>query len=618
MPGLRKVFPYMRPYKWMVVLGFFTTVLPVLMELVTPAMLRVVIDEGIKGQDMGRIWYGAGMMLLAAIIGAVTTIGQGIARAQLSQGIAFDLRNKLFRHIQSFSFANLDQAQTGQLMTRISSDVDVVRMFLSAGLALLIRAGLMIVGSVVMMLLIDVPLTLWMFGTLALAAVIIRIFLGLASPLFSQVQQRLGALNTTVQESLAGIRVVKAYVREKHTIDRFAGNNVAYMEKNIQVGRYLALVMPALLVLTNLGATLIIWRGGLDVMVGRLTLGDLVALSNYLMIGMSPLLLLSNILSMVSRAEASGVRLAETLETRPAIQPPAVARRPDVVRGGVEFENVAFHYTGSRRSSAGQAGLNSASLGPMNGTAKGTASGTVNGTRGGSNGSRPVGEAVLDGVSFRVQPGQKVALMGVTGAGKSTLMNLIPRFYDVTDGRISVDGIDIREWSPPELRKRIGVVLQENLLFSGTVRENIAYGRPDASMEEVIAAAQAAQAHDFILGMPDGYDSIVESRGGNFSGGQKQRIAIARALLTKPAILLMDDSTSAVDLETEVRIQDALGELLADTTTFLVAQRISSVLDADQILILDDGKIAGQGSHAELLAGNEIYREIYRSQFGEG
>ena len=609
MPGLRKVFPYMRPYSWMVVLGFFTTVLPVLMELVTPAMLRVVIDEGIKGQDMSRIWYGAGMMLLAAVIGAVTTIGQGIARAQLSQGIAFDLRNQLFRHIQSFSFANLDRAQTGQLMTRISSDVDVVRMFLSAGLALLIRAALMIVGSVVMMLLIDVPLTLWMFGTLALAAVIIRIFLRLASPLFSQVQQRLGSLNTTVQESLAGIRVVKAYVREKHTIDRFAGNNVAYMEKNIQVGRYLALVMPALLVLTNLGATLIIWRGGLDVIGGRLSLGELVALSNYLMIGMSPLLLLSNILSMVSRAEASGVRLAETLETRPAIQPPAVARRPEVVRGGVEFENVAFHYTGSRKSSAGQAGLNSASLGPMNGA--------VNGASGGSNGSRPMGEAVLDGVSFRVQPGQKVALMGVTGAGKSTLMNLIPRFYDVTDGRISVDGIDIREWSPPDLRKRIGVVLQENILFSGTVRENIAYGRPNAPMEEVIAAAQAAQAHDFIERMPDGYDSIVESRGGNFSGGQKQRIAIARALLTKPAILLMDDSTSAVDLETEVRIQDALGTLLADTTTFLVAQRISSVLDADQILILDDGKIAGQGSHAELLAGNEIYREIYRSQFGE-
>ena len=607
MPGLRKVFPYMRPYKWMVVLGFFTTVLPVLMELVTPAMLRVVIDEGIRGQDMGRIWYGAGMMLLAAVIGAVTTIGQGIARAQLSQGIAFDLRNKLFRHIQAFSFANLDQAQTGQLMTRISSDVDVVRMFLSAGLALLIRAALMIVGSVVMMLLIDVTLTLWMFGTLALAAVIIRIFLRLASPLFSQVQQRLGALNTTVQESLAGIRVVKAYVREKHTIDRFAGNNVSYMEKNIQVGRYLALVMPALLVLTNLGATLIIWRGGLDVMGGRLSLGELVALSNYLMIGMSPLLLLSNILSMVSRAEASGVRLAETLETRPAIQPPAVARRPDVVRGGVEFENVAFHYTGSRKSAAGQMGLNG----------MGQSHSPMNGTSGGSNGQRAVGEEVLDGVSFRVKPGQKVALMGVTGAGKSTLMNLIPRFYDVTEGRISVDGIDIRDWSPPELRKRIGVVLQENILFSGTVRENIAYGRPSASMEEVIAAAQAAQAHNFIVDMPDGYDSIVESRGGNFSGGQKQRIAIARALLSRPAILLMDDSTSAVDLETEVRIQDALGELLADTTTFLVAQRISSVLDADQILILDDGKIAGQGSHAELLATNDIYQEIYRSQFGE-
>ncbi|MBX3052255.1 MAG: ABC transporter ATP-binding protein [Caldilineaceae bacterium] len=599
MPGLRKVFPYTRPYRWMLVLGFITTVLPVLMELVTPAMLRVVIDEGIRGQNMDRIWYGAGMMLLAALVGAATTIGQGIARAQISQGIAFDLRNKLFRHIQAFSFANLDRAQTGQLMTRISSDVDVVRMFLSAGLALLIRALLMIVGSVVMMLLIDWQLSLWMFGALTLAAVIIRFFLILASPLFSQVQQRLGALNTTVQESLAGIRVGKAYVREQHTIERFADNNRAYMEKNIQVGRYLALVLPALLVLTNVGATLIIWRGGLDVIGGRLTLGELVALSNYLMIGMSPLLLLSNILSMVSRAEASATRLAETLETRPAIQPPATARRPAQVRGGVSFENVSFHYTGSRRAAPAQSLLNGAHA--ANGAAR----------------ERPVGEEVLDGVSFGVLPGQKVALMGVTGAGKSSLINLIPRFYDVTGGRICVDGLDIREWDPVELRRQIGVVMQENTLFSGTVRQNIAYGRPDASMDDVIAAAKAAQAHDFIQRMPDGYESLVENRGGNFSGGQKQRIAIARALLIKPAILLLDDSTSAVDLETEVRIQDALAEQLADTTTFLIAQRVSSVLDSDQILILDEGRIAGQGTHAELLAGNEIYREIYRSQFGE-
>lgn len=603
MPGLRAVFPYLRPYRWMLVLGFVTTVLPVLMELVVPAMLRVVIDEGIKGQDMGRIWYGAGMMLLAAIIGAVTTIGQGIARAQISQGISFDLRNKLFRHIQAFSFANLDREQTGQLMTRISSDVNVVRMFLSAGLALLIRASLMVLGSTVMMILIDWQLSLWMLGTLLAAGVIIRLFLGVASPLFSQVQQRLGRLNTAVQENLAGIRVVKAYVRERHAIDTFADTNLAYMEKNIEVGRYLALVMPVLLVLTNVGAALVIWRGGLDVIGGRLSLGELVALSNYLMIGMSPLLLLSNILSMVSRAEASAVRIAETLATQPAIQPPVTPRRPEVVRGGVAFENVAFHYTGSRQQARRGVAHNGA--GGMNGAG-------INGA-----GERPIGEEVLDGVSFRVEPGQKVALMGATGAGKSTLMNLIPRFYDVTGGRIVVDGIDIREWSPVALRKRIGVVMQENLLFSGTVRQNIAYGRPDASMEEVIAAAQAAQAHDFILRMPDGYDSQVESRGANFSGGQKQRLAIARALLTKPAILLLDDSTSAVDLETEVRIQDALAEQMADTTTFLVAQRISSVLDADQILILDDGKIAGQGTHAELLAGNRIYQEIYRSQFGE-
>ncbi len=616
MSGLARVVRYLRPYLWMTVLGIVTTILPVLMELVTPRMVQFIIDQGIRAGDMGAVWQGSGIMMLAAILGAATTIGQGIARAQISQGIAFDLRNDLFRHIQLFSFANLDRMQTGQLMTRVSSDVDVARMFLSAGMALLLRTLLMVIGSLAMMLIIDWRLGLIMVAMLIISGSVIFWFLRIVGPLFSIVQQKLGKLNTLVQENLAGVHVVKAFVRERYEIENFDRDNVDYMEQNIRVGRYLALVMPVLLVLTNLGATIAIWRGGIDVIGGRLTIGELVAFSNYMLIGMSPLLLLSNILSMISRAEASSKRVVEVLDTEPAIQSPPSPALIEDPAGDISFENVSFHYSGSRikRGLDAAAGGNGRSqtgipdADPANGRRlTRTANGNV----------RPVGEEVLDGISLHAASGQKIALMGATGSGKSTLVNLIPRFYDAEGGVVKVDGVDVRNWEPVRLRKEIGVVLQQTTLFAGTVRENIAYGRPDAAIEEVVGAAQAAQAHDFIMQMPEQYESLVEARGANLSGGQKQRIAIARALLTKPSVLILDDSTSAVDLDTELRLQEALAEKLAGTTTFIVAQRISSVVDADLILVLDDGKIAARGTHEELLAGSEIYREIYYSQFEE-
>ncbi len=616
MSGLARVVRYLRPYLWMTVLGIVTTILPVLMELVTPRMVQFIIDQGIRAGDMGAVWQGSGIMMLAAILGAATTIGQGIARAQISQGIAFDLRNDLFRHIQLFSFANLDRMQTGQLMTRVSSDVDVARMFLSAGMALLLRTLLMVIGSLAMMLIIDWRLGLIMVAMLIISGSVIFWFLRIVGPLFSIVQQKLGKLNTLVQENLAGVHVVKAFVREQYEIENFDRDNVDYMEQNIRVGWYLALVMPVLLVLTNLGATIAIWRGGVDVIGGRLTIGELVAFSNYMLIGMSPLLLLSNILSMISRAEASSKRVVEVLDTEPAIQSPSSPALIEEPAGDISFENVSFHYSGSRikRGLDAAAGGNGRSqtgvpdADPANGRRlTRTANGNV----------RPVGEEVLDGISLHAASGQKIALMGATGSGKSTLVNLIPRFYDAEGGVVKVDGVDVRNWEPVRLRKEIGVVLQQTTLFAGTVRENIAYGRPDATIEEVVSAAQAAQAHDFIMQMPEQYESLVEARGANLSGGQKQRIAIARALLTKPSVLILDDSTSAVDLDTELRLQEALAEKLEGTTTFIVAQRISSVVDADLILVLDDGKIAARGTHEELLAGSEIYREIYYSQFEE-
>lgn len=575
MSSLKDMARFVRPYRWVAVLLVLTVVLPVAMELTVPRLLQYIIDRGIRASDIAAIVRGSSIMLVAALIGALATLGQGFCRAWLSQGMAFDMRNELFTHVQRFSFGNLDHMQTGQLITRLSSDVDVVRMFTSTGLSLLLRALLMVTGSLVMIVLTDWQLSLVMLVVLPIAAVVIWGLMRLARPVFTVVQQKLAALNTIVQENLAGVQVVKAFVREKFEIGRFKDHNITYMQQNIKVGRLMAIALPLLMVLTNLGIVAVIWWGGMDVVGGRLSVGELIAFNNYLMIGMTPLLMLGNILTMVSRAEASAERVLEILATEPLIQAVPSPYQAEEVAGRVVFGNVSFHYDGDG------------------------------------------GKEVLDGVSFEVEAGQRVALLGATGSGKSTLVNLIPRLYDVTGGQIRIDGVDVRDWTPGSLRSRIGVVLQQTTLFSGTVRENIAYGRPDATFEEVVVAAKAAQAHEFIMAMPDGYDSTVEARGANLSGGQKQRIAIARALLITPSILILDDSASAVDLETEVKIQEALEASMVGRTTFIVAQRINSVLTADQIIVLDSGRIAAQGTHHQLLETSPIYQEIYRSQLGE-
>ena len=587
MNNLKRVFPFIRPYRLVLYLTLLTTFLPVAMELIVPRALRYVIDQGITLSDMDAIWRGSGLMLATALIGAIATLAQGYYRAELSQGLAYDLRDKLFAHIQTLSFANLDQMQTGQLMTRLSSDVDMLRLFFSGGVALLLRTLGMIIGSVVLMAFTDWQLTLVMAVLLPIAGLLIWTILRLVQPMFIIVQQKLGGLNTIVQENLAGVQVVKAFVRERYEIDRFAGFNSDYRDENINVGRLMAMALPALTILTNLGIVAVLWFGGRDAITGRLTVGELVAFNNYLLIGMAPLLLLSNVLNMVSRAEASAERVWELLDTEPAVKTAVSPHIASSLQGSITFSNVAFHYNSSKPVS-------------------------VNGQSSGSSG----GEDVLRDLSFIVRPGQRIALLGATGSGKSSLVNLIPRFYDAHHGQICIDDVDVRDWQPEALRKHIGVVLQQTTLFSGTIRENIAYGRPTASLEEVIAAAKAAQAHDFIMRLPQGYDSEVEERGANLSGGQKQRIAIARALLIAPGILILDDSTSAVDMETEFKIQQALDEQLSDTTTFIIAQRISSVLNADQILVLDRGRITAQGTHAELLASSPIYQEIYHSQLG--
>ena len=575
MISLQRMIRFLRPYRWVVIIGLLTVILPVLMELTVPRMLQYIIDRGIRTGDMTAIMRGALIMIVAALLGALATLGQGVCRAQLSQGMAFDIRNELFTHIQALSFGNLDQMQTGSLMTRLASDVNVVRGFSSHALSLILRAVFMIVGSVVMMIITDWQLSLIVLILLVIAGFVIRGIMWRARPLFAIVQQKLATLNTVVQENLAGVEVVRAFVREPFESGQFGGHNRGYMQEQIKVGQIIAVALPLLAVLTNLGTVGIIWFGGLDVIGGRLSIGELIAFNNYLMIGMTPLLLLGNMLTMVSRAEASAERILEVFDTEPRIKPLPSPHQPEQMKGRVVFENVSFHYDGDG------------------------------------------GEEVLNNVSLAIEPGQTIALLGATGSGKSSFVNLIPRFYDVSGGQILIDNLDVREWEPESLRSHIGVVLQQTTLFSGTVRDNITYGKSGASFDDVVAAAQAAQAHEFIMAMPEGYDSRVEARGANLSGGQKQRIAIARALLISPAILIFDDSTSAVDLETEVKIQQALDTLSAGRTTFIVAQRINSVLSADQILVLDDGQISARGTHQQLLHNSPIYQEIYQSQLGE-
>jgi len=423
----------------------------------------------------------------------------------------------------------------------------------------------------------NASLTLKIVPLLLLTLILILLFIWKLGPIFGQLQKKLDNLNNVLQENIAGVRVVKAFVRRQHEKKRFEDVNEEYTRIHIKVMQYISLIFPMLMFLINIGVLIIVWIGGKQVINGDLTIGGIVAFSNYLMTTMTPLLIMAMLANMVASGMASAERLDEVLSTVPEIQDaPDALKLPDWIEGQVKFEKVSFFYNGNCE------------------------------------------EKVLDEINLTVEPGQNVAILGATGSGKSTLVNLIPRFYDVSEGQVLIDGHNIRDIQQDSLLSHIGITPQETILFSGTVRENISYGKLNASEEEVVSAAKAAQAHDFIMGLPKGYDTPIAARGVNLSGGQKQRIAIARAILLKPEILILDDSTSSVDVETETKIQDALEKLIKESTTFVVAQRISTVLRADKIIVIDKGKIAAEGTHTELMKSSPIYREIYDSQLGDG
>ena len=571
-----KLARFVKPYWRWAALAPLLMMLEVAMDLLQPRMVQRIVDDGIARLDLNVVIQTGLLMVLLAVVGAPGGIFNGFFAEKTALAFAADLREALFRKVQTFSFRNLDDLDTGQLITRLTNDVTQLQEAIVMILRMLVRAPLLLVGSLIMAVITSPQLAFLPLVLIPIVLVAVVLIVRKATPLFTKVQERLDALNEVMQENLAGVRVVKAFVRGLHEIQRFgvANNNLA--DQTVGAARTVAIIPAFMMLIMNLAIVSVLWFGGLQVTVGGMRVGQIIAFVNYLTTTLFSLVMVSQLIIQMARAEASAKRIVAVLDTVPDVQNQPHARHTLAGNGQVAFENVTFSYA--------------------------------------ENGEDPV----LKGISFTAEPGQTVALLGTTGAGKSSLVHLIPRFYDVRSGRVTVDGVDVREIEQETLRRNIGVALQEVVLFSGTIRDNIRYGRPDAAQDEVIAAAKAAQAHDFILSFPEGYDTELGQRGVNLSGGQKQRIAIARALLVKPNILILDDSTSAVDVETEGKIQDALEALMQQRTSFVIAQRISTVLKADKILVLDDGQIAAQGTHRELMASSLIYREIYESQLGNG
>ncbi len=550
-------------------------ILEVICELLLPLAMAEIVNEAIPSGDIGRIFLLGGVMLLLSVLAMVFGVLSAKYATFASQGFGANLRQCLFDKIQSFSFADIDRFSSASLITRTTNDVNAMTMMLNMGLRMLWRAPVMLIVALVITIKLNARLSLVLLTVIPVLALGIGVIMKICSRLFQVMQQKIDGLNNTLQENLVAIRVVKAFVRQDHEKSKFKTANDQLTQAGMNVGLRVITMMPLMTVAMNAATVGVLYLGGKMVMQAQFDLGDLQAILTYVSQILMSVMMVAMTLLQLSRAQACARRINEVLDTEPSVENSdrSAARTLPAPRGEVEFRDVSFKYV---------------------------ASGT--------------GDDVLEHISFTVRPGQFVAIVGGTGTGKSSLVNLIPRFYDVTGGAVLVDGMDVRDYPLDQLRSRIGMVLQSNILFSGTIRENLLWGDPDATEEQMIQAAKDAQAYDFIMSFPGGFDTVLEQGGVNVSGGQKQRLCIARAMLRRPAILILDDSTSAVDSATEAAIRASFAKNLKGTTVIIIAQRISSVQYADEILVLDDGKIAGQGTHEELLANNTIYQEIYQSQ----
>jgi len=586
---LGRAIGYLGRYRNTVLIAYVALFLSIGAQLVVPQLVQNILDavaRGVGAQATGdaavattnaavqALYWAIALIIVFAIIRGLFAFAQAYMSEKLSQDVAFDFRNELFAKIQHLSFSYHDRNQTGQLMIRATDDVEKLRVFIGQGLLIAVQALVLLVGALTLLAITNWNLTLTVIIILPLALVLFMLFGAISQPMFAKVQMKLSALNTVLQENLAGIKVVKAFAREPQEAARFDRAAEELMQQQITLARVFSFLFPFIFLIASLGQAAVIYYGGRQIIAGTLTVGEWQKFSLYLMLVFFPIGQLGFIISQMSQASASATRIFEILDTKNEVTDKPGAKPLPAIQGDVEFKNVSFRYFSSS-------------------------------------------DPVLAEINFTAKPGETVALLGSTGSGKTTIINLVPRFYDVTEGQILIDNQDIRDVQLDSLRRQIGIVLQETNLFTGTIRDNIAFGRPEASDEEVISAAKAAAAHDFIMTFPEGYATPVGERGATLSGGQKQRIAIARALLLDPRILILDDSTSSVDVATEVQIQAALDRLMLGRTSFVIAQRISTVLNADQILVLDKGRIVARGQHADLMEQSEIYAEIYRSQLVE-
>lgn len=562
---------FLKPYWLWCLLAPLLMVVEVAMDLLQPSLMASIVDNGIMSNDLSHIMKTGLLMIGVALIGLIGGVGCTIFSSIASQNVGNDLRIRLFEHIQTLSNRNLDQLKTGSLITRLTNDVVQLQTFVQMILRM-IRFPLLFIGSLVMVFRISPSLAQILVVAVPILFIILFGLIRLSFPLFERMQAKLDGVNVVLQENLTGIRVVKAFVRAKHEQQRFNAANKDYTETAIKAVRLMALNMPLMMLVLNVSIVAVLWFGGLQSWNGKLTVGELVAFINYVTQLLMSMLMLSTMLTFVSRAKVSAYRENEVFDSVSEITENSNASGDAIHTGLIAFNNVSFAYDQSDEN------------------------------------------LVLEGIDFTAKPGETVAILGATGAGKSTLVSLIPRLYDVSSGSITIDGTDTRSMSLDHLRSRIGFVMQQTILFSGTIRDNIRYGRPDASDQEVEEAAQAAQAHNFITELTAGYDTLLGQRGINLSGGQKQRLSIARAFLSDPAILIMDDSTSALDAATESRLRQHMKSQQRRSTNIIITQRISSVMDADRILVLDNGKIVAQGSHEQLMHSSEIYRDIRQSQ----
>lgn len=568
-----KILKNLTTYKWIVAAIFLFVFLQSMAELFLPTLMADIIDNGVVVGNIPYIWKIGALMLFVSALSALASIAVSFYSSQAAMGLGRDIRGKVFNHVERFSLQDFDKVGTASLITRTTNDITQVQQVVIMMLRMVLAAPIMFIGGLIMALSKDVRLSLVIVAAMPLLVGLILFVLKKGMPLFKTVQQRLDRLNLVLRENLTGIRVVRAFNREKEEQVRLGKANEDLTDVSIKVNKIMAFMMPSMMLIMNLTVVGVIWFGGIRIDNGAMQIGDLMAYIQYVMLIMFSLVMASMMFVMIPRAAVSARRINEVLEMEPTFLDEGTTKA-NKERATLEFDDITFTYPGAE-------------------------------------------EQALSGVSFKAKAGEITAIIGGTGAGKTTLINLIPRFYDVTSGTIRVNGVDIKDSSQEEVRSKIGFVPQKALLFSGTIAENIRFGKEDATQEEIEHAAHIAQAEDFIGNMKEGYASMISQGGSNVSGGQKQRLSIARALVRKPDIYIFDDSFSALDYKTEANLRAALKDETKDATVVIVAQRVSTVIDADRIIVLDRGKVAGIGTHSELLETNNVYREIVESQLSE-